>query len=130
MREFGCGCNHHSDTKKTVKRLENWDFMGNGILNRILKKAKKHPQDFLSVDKKNNNIFPELTEYGTISAETYRKFYFENDFSKKVLENTHGIILLHNSWTPREYLKMTEKEFLSQNNTISNLLKKILKPTK
>lgn len=113
--------------RKKRDELNNWDFLGNGILSGVLEEAKKHTGEFLSIDKKKYNIFPELTEYGTISLEVYRQFYFENDFSDKVMKNDPGIILLHNSWTPYEYLKMSEKEFFSKNNTMSNLLKKILK---
>ena len=112
--------------KKTAKKLENWDFLGNGILRNLLKKSKQNPRVFFSIDKQANNIFPELLKYGEISMETYQKFYFENDFSKKCFENTRGIILLHNSWTPKKYLAMDEKLFLSQKNTISSLLMKIL----
>ena len=57
----------------------------------------------------------------------YRQFYFENDFSQEVIKNTKGIILLHNSWTPEEFKEMTEEEILNQNNTLSNILKTILK---
>lgn len=116
--------------KKIVRNLENWDFLGNGILERPLYKVAKDPKEFLSIDRQKYNILPELTEYGIVSPDTYRQFYFDNDFSDKLMKNDSGIILLHNSWTPREYLKMSEKEFFSQNNTMSNLLKKILKPKK
>lgn len=112
--------------KKIVKNLEGWDFLGNGILGRVLYRVKRKPQEFLSIDKQANNIFPELTEYGTISAKVYQQFYFENDFSEKVIKNDPGIILLHNSWTPKEYFQMEEKEFFSYDNTMSCLLKKIL----
>ncbi len=116
-----------SKYKKIVKNLEGWDFLGNGVLQKPLHKAEKNPKEFLSIDRQAYNILPELTEYGVSSPDTYRQFYFENDFSDKVMKNDPGIILLHNSWTPQEYLKMDEKEFFSTNNTISNLLKKILK---
>lgn len=57
----------------------------------------------------------------------YQSFYFENDFCDEVMRDTKGIILLHNSWTPQDFLTMSEKEFLAQNNTLSNVLKKILR---
>ena len=58
--------------------------------------------------------------------ELYKKFYFENDYSDYILQNTKGIVLLHNSRVPDEYRGMSEEEFLNTNNTKSNLFKKIL----
>ena len=43
------------------------------------------------------------------------------------MENTKGIIMLHNSWTPDIYKKMSEEEFLKTDNTLSNLFKELLK---
>lgn len=109
--------------KKLVKNLENWDFLGNGALGKILKKAKR-PTEFFSIDKVKGCVFPELIKYGCISKENYQKFYFDNDFSAELVNNPTGVILLHNSWTPEKYLQMDEQEFLKQNNTLSNFLKK------
>ena len=37
--------------------------------------------------------------------------------------------MLHNSWTPRKYKKMTEKEFLNQNIMLARLIKRLLNLT-
>ena len=66
-------------------------------------------------NKKNDNL-----------VENYQNFYFENDYSQDVIKNTKGIILLHNSWTPQPFLQMNKEEFLNRNNTLSNVLKKVL----
>ena len=110
--------------KKISRSLESWNFLGNGILNKILKKTKSS-NEFLSLDR-TNGTFPELTKYEKISSDSYQKFYFENNFSNEALTNTPGIILLHNSWTPDLYLKMNEQEFLKQNNTLAHILTSIL----
>ncbi len=114
--------------KKFYKNIDinNWDYLGNSILFRYLYKA--NPKEFISINEFETNALPEVLNCNpkyTNLAENYKKFYFYNDYSTEVLNNTKGIILLHNSWTPEEYLKMDEQEFLQQNNTISNILKKI-----
>lgn len=115
--------------RKWYKNIDpySWDYLGNSILNKYLHKASH--KEFFSIDKYKANALPELLNCdsnNTNLIENYQKFYFYNDYSTDVLNNTKGIILLHNSWTPEEYLNMNEQEFLQQNNTISNILKKIL----
>ena len=58
------------------------------------------------------------------TVQNYINFYFENDLSEYILKDNCGIICLHNSWTPDKYKKMTEKEFLKTNKTLSSILKK------
>ena len=105
---------------ETFLRMKRWDFFGYDIL-----KQKK----FFSIDRIKINALPEIIGKKEINnlEENYIDFYFRNDYSKDVLNNTKGIILLHNSRTPKKYQKMNKEEFLNQNNTLSNILKTILK---
>ena len=43
------------------------------------------------------------------NEEKYRAFYFQKAEPKNRINNHSGIILLHNSWTPKIYRKMTAK---------------------
>lgn len=87
----------------------------------------KNKKKFFSIDRMEINALPELNNKNNDNlVENYQNFYFKNDYSQDVIEETGGIILLHNSWTPQEFLDMDEKEFLEQENTLSNLLKIIL----
>lgn len=107
-----------------VKNLDEWDYLGNSLLGKYLK-AK---YGYFRVDKTKINALPE-SKYLSDSQgliRNYQSFYFENDFSAEVMKETKGIILLHNSWTPQDFLTMNKKEFLTQNNTLSNVFKKIL----
>jgi len=54
-------------------------------------------------------------------------FYFSPGNPKKIIDNNHGIILLHNSWTPNKYKKMSEEEFLKQDILLAHLLRKIFR---
>jgi hypothetical protein len=115
--------------KRKYRRLESWNYLGNSILDKILKNANS--KQFLSIDRDNAKALPEIVwaRENNINDDpltTYRKFYFESDFSNYALHDNQGIICLHNSWTPDEYKDMSEKKFLSQNMTLSHILKHIL----
>ena len=110
---------------RRYRRVENWDYLGNYILHKMLK--TKNKKKFFSIDRMEINALPELNNKKNDNlVENYQNFYFENDYSQDVIKNTKGIILLHNSWTPQQFLEMNEEEFLSRNNTLSNVLKTVL----
>ena len=110
---------------RRYRRVENWDYLGNYILHKMLK--TKNKKKFFSIDRMEINALPELNNKNNDNlVENYQNFYFDNDYSQDVIKNTKGIILLHNSWTPQQFLQMNEEEFLSRNNTLSNVLKTVL----
>lgn len=111
-------------TKKLMAKIKNWDFLGNAILNKYLQTK----YGYFKIDRDEINALPETKYNGDLQnlVENYQSFYFNNDFSAQVMKDTKGIILLHNSWTPRKFLVMNEREFLEQNNTLSSILKTIL----
>lgn len=110
---------------RRYRRVENGDYLGNYILHKMLK--TKNKKKFFSIDRMEINALPELNNKNNDNlVENYQNFYFENDYSQDVIKNTKGIILLHNSWTPQQFLQMNEEEFLSRNNTLSNVLKTVL----
>ena len=87
----------------------------------------RNKKKFFSIDRMEINALPELNNNENDDlVENYQHFYFEKDYSQDVIKNTKGIILLHNSWTPQQFLEMNEEEFLSRNNTLSNVLKTVL----
>ncbi len=139
---------------KLFKIMNDWNFLGNSIVDKYIKGnilvrvARKIKRTFkisifynyiekkrkiFSIDELKIKALPEYDWKPEIPIKEkkdinfYRQFYFENDFSQEVIKNTKGIILLHNSWTPEEFKEMTEEEILNQNNTLSNILKTILK---
>ena len=115
-----------------VERINSWDYMGNSILDRILPILDK--EDFYSLDKYKYNFIPEenyLIEQNMpltpdIRRKTYSNFYFKDNQADYVINKDASIIYLHNSWTPEKYKLMSEDEFLSENNTLSNLFKRLL----
>ena len=107
-----------------IVKLDNWNYFGNSVIDKIRKKT--NDKEFLSLERTDYFALPEnnyYTDENTSPYDKYIDFYFNNDFSGYVRENEKGIICLHNSWTPEKYSFMTEDEFVSQNCTISKLLK-------
>ncbi len=114
---------------KLFKKIRKWDYLGDAILKSLL---TNQPKEILySINFKKNKIYPEKNwakEIGIIARpeEEYRKFYFEGEYSEYALKDTKGLICLHNSWTPKKYKEMKKEEFLKQNNTLANVLNKLL----
>lgn len=119
----------NNDTKKSWI-FNQWDYLGNKIIDSLTKNFTG--EKFFRLDKYKINAFPELNYFGNSSLngnEKYRLFYFSKGDIKdinSVFENSKGIILLHNSWTPLDYKNMSEKEFLKQDILLSKLFSKIL----
>ena len=113
--------------KDLYKKLINWSYFGNDILNPLFKKYT-NKKDVYLINRMELGCMPELLfdfNKPLNIVEKYRKFYFEEDNSNFAYKTSKGIILLHNSWTPNLFKSMTEKEFLSSNNTLAVLLKRL-----
>lgn len=109
-------------TKRVV-----WNYLGNGIVDRLINLNKTNK--FFRLNKDQINAFPEITFFGNTSISTYKRyklFYFRKREPKIVLNNTKGIIMLHNSWTPLKYKRMSEIEFLKEDILLSRLLSMVL----
>ena len=118
-----------------ISYLYNWDYLGNGIINHLLKEAKE--KEFIILDWVKTNAIPEINIFRTdriitgggnnYKIEAYHKLYFLPGDPKKIIYNNPGIIFLHNSWTEKKYKYMSKNIFLKQNIMLSSLLKIILK---
>ena len=56
----------------------------------------------------------------------YRYFYFERSYHLPDLEPT-SMLMLHNSWTPDWYKRLTEAEVLAERCTLSNILRELVR---
>ena len=119
--------------RKNNKSLNNrtkrvaWNYLGNDIIDRLINSTKQNK--FYRIDKDKINAFPEIKFFRNTSLnaiQKYRLFYFQKRQPEIILNNTKGIIYLHNSWTPIKYKKMLEKEFLKEDILLSKLLSRIL----
>ena len=109
------------------KKTKTWNYLGNGIVDRLVKNTKG--KEFIRLDRNKLHAMPELNFYENSSLSLPQKYsllYFTKGEPQIVLNKTQNIILLHNSWTPYKYKIMSEKEFLNQDILLSKLLSKVL----
>lgn len=115
----------HFLNRKMYQTARAWNFLGNSIVNDLLK--DEHKREYFPIDNRKLKTVPETVIYPNMDRyAAYRKFYF---FNKKSFEdyNLDSVCLyLHNSWTPKEYRGMSKSEFLSQDILLAKLLKRIL----
>ncbi len=114
--------------RKLYKKIKKYDYLGNGIVDNLI---KTHSNFCYNLDEIFVNAFPERRldynlEYLKKAHLRYQVFYFLSNLPEVAFENNCGLLCLHNSWTPIEYKLMNEEEFLSNNNTISNIFKQVL----
>lgn len=115
----------NSNFKTANKRLTTWNFLGNSIIDRLLKNITG--KKILRIDRYKINALPEITFFKKYSlVNRYKSFYFKDRDPYIILNNSKSILLLHNSWTPQKYRTMKEKTFLEQNILLSKLLSKLL----
>ena len=105
-----------------------WSFLGNMIVDKLLQNSTD--KKFFRLDRNKIFAFPEVKFFENSKLnmkQRYIKLYFSNGEPKIILEKVKGLIMLHNSWTPIKYKKLTETKFLKENILLSKLLSKILK---
>ena len=108
------------NNRESVKELDVWHYLGNGIINDMLNNLDKYKVTILDHSK----LFadPEIYFYPKLKTnEAYVRFNFKESHAKYVIDRCK-IILLHNSWTPKEYKTMPKEEFLQTNCTLANIL--------
>ena len=110
---------------KLYRKFRTWDYLGNSIINHYIK--SKDSKVFHSIPIVKNYIMPEKNykkenNINKSTVQNYKDFYFYNDYSDYVMNNTKGLICLHNSWIPKEF---KNKDFSEENNTLAKILKKI-----
>ena len=113
------------------KECKNWDYFGNSIIPSLIQELPS--KDITVVDREKVGIFPEyrssLYTSDIAPEELYRKFYFSDssDFNiDAVIAHNKGVIMLHNSWTPEEFKRMSEQEFLRTRVPLAQMLQHIL----
>ena len=119
--------NLFNNTEYSLKKFKSWDYLGNGIINKLIKNVSVNK--FFLLDRNKMQAFPELRLFQNSSQnikEKYKALYFEKRDPQIILDSSKSIILLHNSWTPFKYKAMSEEEFLNQDVLLSKLLSHLL----
>ena len=118
-------------TKENFNDLNRGDYLGNLIFNSIVKDCKE--KELLQINALKMFAFPEkiLIKKNIKAQLKYQRFYFSKGNPKKIIDkiidNSKGIIMIHNSWTPDKYRKMSKKDFLKQDILLAHLLRKIIR---
>lgn len=106
-----------------------WDIMGNMFTDPYLKKHKE-----IKIGNRNTRFAETFMLKENISNRNkYQKFYFETNHtlkdvyigSMKTFGKGPDMFMLHNSWTPDWYKKLSKEDVLKQKCTLSNLLREL-----
>ena len=113
------------------RKIRRWDYCVNAIIDPLCNEQGER-LGYQFVDKDDIGAMPEFRlrrnpRFAALSAEQlYRKYWFEKP-EAEVEGGSGGVVLLHNSWTPKNFRDMSEDEFLSCNVRMACLLRQILK---
>ncbi len=97
--------------------FNNWDLFGNAFTDSYI----KNHSEITICDI--NKFQPERSLPGASRSEKYIQFYFRESHHLKDIKS--DFLMLHNSWTPKCYKKLTEDEVLTQYCTLSNILREL-----
>jgi hypothetical protein len=126
-KEFLSTSKRNNNYKNYLKRLKSWNYLGNGIVDVLIKNASK--KQFLRLNRHKINVFPEnkkASKFSRNSIQRYQQLYFQKGDPKIILNYSNNLLLLHNSWTPIKYKKMSEQEFLNEDILLAKLFLHIL----
>ena len=98
-----------------------WSLMGNSFTDNYVK--SNNSISICSVE----NCWPEvyMIDRDIPRYEKYLKFYFETSHQLNDIKPTN-MLMLHNSWTPNWYKKLSCDKVLSYDCTMSNILRTVL----
>jgi mannosyltransferase OCH1-like enzyme len=108
-------------------KLSVWSYLSNGILDRFTNNVSE--KEFKRIEIEDAYALPEQVLLKGNRPNCYINFYFSPNYNMSWLKKCKGVLLLHNSWTPKRFKKMNETQFLSQNIMLAHLLSKILNGT-
>lgn len=120
--------NFGKKNSKYGKKKIAWFYLGNGIVNELVKNTKR--KEFMRLDRNKFNAMPEVNFFGNSSLtqpQKYNLLYFRKREPQIILNESKNLLYLHNSWTPYKYKILSEKEFLKQDILLSKILSIILK---
>lgn len=112
-----------------------WGAMGPLPLENMMKDSKT--ADSFDIWPRKGVILEEAATAhikGIGSLERYQRFYFSEEFAntpvdKALSESPTGLILLHNSWTPDWFMKLTIDEVLTSKTLMGSILRELADTT-
>lgn len=111
--------------RRTWKAVRRWGYFENDILDPLT--ARLAASDYAGIDKDEVGAFPEEALLADGSApspfDAYVRYWFSSGEADAALWDCAGLIMLHNSWTPEAFRKMSAKEFLTTDTRLAKLLR-------
>ena len=111
---------HQDEIVNNHTAWRSWSIMGNAFTDYYL---------YINKHIYIGDIAPHFPETYMANGDTrrtkYRLFYFCNDFQITDIKPT-DFLMLHNSWTPDWYKKMTTEQIMKDHHTLSNFLRELL----
>lgn len=112
--------------RRERRLMRRWDYCVNAVIDPLARTADA--ADYAWVDKDAVNALPEERRLtgapGEDISEVYRDFWFRPGDPAEALEGNAGILMLHNSWTPPEFLAMGPESFLATDTRLAALLRR------
>lgn len=111
--------------RRAWKAVRRWGYFENDVLDPLT--AQLVPPDFSWIDKDEVRAFPEESLLADGSAQSpfdaYVRYWFSPGEADAALKDCAGLIMLHNSWTPETFRKMSTGEFLGTDTRLASLLR-------
>ena len=106
------------------RECRSFDYCLNAVLNPLVRELGEN--DVQVLDRDEHGVFPECRDASRRPRnEAYRDYYFTSGDPQHALTMSRGVILLHNSWTPERFLRMSETEFLATDTRLAGILRAI-----
>lgn len=119
------------DPYKASKMMD-WDYLSDEITKKLFKTKNKNVLNNISI--RESKTYPEFlweknsgrTIFKNSPMDLYNHFYINNNFYVFFEKNNNGLVILHNSWMPKEYKTLSSAQIFEKNNTLSEIFKKAL----
>lgn len=115
---------HNKHFAKLYKESRHWSYLCNAIIDDLVKNTSE--TEFKRIERDDAYALPDLTSLKGLGYKRYIKFYFSSANNMPIIKKSKGVLLLHNSWTPKKYKKMSENQFLKQKIFLVHLISKAL----
>lgn len=88
-----------------------WDYLGEPFYRRIADTAYE-PHEVRILDWRDHGVFPEAIHGNGYGVEHYRDFWFGTGrrFDRSMVDQSSGLVMLHNSWTPHGFRSLTQED--------------------
>lgn len=111
---------HVIENQDHIPYVHNWNIFGNKFTDDYVKLHEEIKIHDIT------NCWPEVYKVNVRSSRAYKykALYFTYNLHLKDFNKTN-MLMLHNSWTPDWYKRLSEKDVLKQQCTLSNILREV-----